>query len=311
MTAGCTRGIKVIAAGRGRPYAMLSVASTLLSNLVSSERIPRRDTAALGTLAILHVVALAIMAASEVDLVAKAAYLLVWGLLNFLWLTLFRRPIGTALVSLEFIVALILLSQFKHDKLWMTVDFIDLMIIDGDTVAFLLAAIPSLRLPVAVAVVATAALVAVAWRFDPFRVRVGTSAIGGSLCMGALVTLSLCFPTDLYEDFFSQNYVSKFARTGVEAIHELITHGYLESDAGLTDHLESPPAATCNPSRKLPHIILLHDESSFDITAAPGMKVPAGYRRHFESFDGKARRLLVEGAGGPSWFTEYNVLTGL
>ena len=50
--------------------------------------------------------------------------------------------------------------------------------------------------------------------------------IGGSLCMGALVALSLSFPTDLHEDFFSRNYVSKFARTGVEAIHELIVHGY-------------------------------------------------------------------------------------
>ena len=290
---------------------MLSVASTLLSRLVSPEGILRRDTAAICTLAILHVAALAIMAASEVDLVAKAAFLLVWGLLNFLWLTLFRRPIATALISLEFIVALILLSQFKHDKLWMTVDFVDIMIIDKDTLTFLLAAMPSLRLPIAVAAMATAALTAVAWWLDPFRVPVSTSAIGGSLCMGAFVTLSLWSPTDLYEDFLSQNYVSKFARTSVEAIHELIAHGYLDSDAGVAEHLKSAPAAACNPSRKPPHIILLHDESSFDITAAPGMKVPAGYHRHFQSFDGKARRLVVEGAGGPSWFTEYNVLTGL
>jgi hypothetical protein len=56
---------------------------------------------------------------------------------------------------------------------------------------------------------------------------------------------------------------------------------------------------------------LLHDESSFDITVAPGVHVPAGYRRHFQSFDGRERKLLVEGVGGPSWFTEYNVLTGL
>ena len=69
--------------------------------------------------------------------------------------------------------------------------------------------------------------------------------------------------------------------------------------------------AGCHPTRKLPHIILLHDESSFDITVAPGVNVPAGYHRHFQSFDGRARKLLVEGVGGPSWFTEYNVLTGL
>ncbi len=51
--------------------------------------------------------------------------------------------------------------------------------------------------------------------------------------------------------------------------------------------------------------------SSFDIRAIPEVKVPADYGAHFKSSDGKQRSLIVEGAGGPSWFTEYNVLTGL
>jgi phosphoglycerol transferase MdoB-like AlkP superfamily enzyme len=270
-----------------------------------------RLTVKLCLVAVLHVAALTIMASTEVDLIAKTAFLLTWATLNFFCLLLVRRPIVAALISLEFIVALILLSQFKHDKLWMTVDFVDLMIIDQDTSAFLLTAIPSLRAPIMLAALATAALLIVTWRLDPFRMRARTSAVGGSLCMGALVTLSLSFPTNLYEDFFSQNYVSKFARTGVEAIHELIAHGYLDSDTSLVEHLQNLPAASCNPSRKLPHIILVHDESSFDITAAPDIKVPPGYHHYFQSFDREVRKLVVEGAGGPSWFTEYNVLTGL
>jgi len=43
--------------------------------------------------------------------------------------------------------------------------------------------------------------------------------------------LSLWFPTDLYEDFFSQNYVSKFARTGVEAVLKQ----FLEGGGGAVD----------------------------------------------------------------------------
>jgi hypothetical protein len=39
--------------------------------------------------------------------------------------------------------------------------------------------------------------------------------------------------------------------------------------------------------------------------------VPDGYGSHFRSFDGKARHFLVESVGGPSWYTEYNVLAGL
>ncbi|HET9715381.1 MAG TPA: sulfatase-like hydrolase/transferase [Pseudolabrys sp.] len=289
---------------------MLSAASALLSRLAPAEGISRRDLFALSLIAILHAAALVIMAATEVDLVAKMLFLLAWALLNFAWLALLRRPITAGLISLTFVVSLILLSQFKHQKLWMTVDFVDLMIIDQDTSAFLLATMPTLRSQLLLAAVILSAFVTIAWRLDPFRLRLSLSTFAGTMCLSGLVVLSLAFPTDLYEDFFSQNYVSKFARTGIEAIHELATHGYLDSDEKVTEQLKAP-AAICDPGRKLPHIILLHDESSFDITAAPGIKVPAGYRSHFRSFDGKARKLVVEGAGGPSWFTEYNVLTGL
>jgi hypothetical protein len=270
----------------------------------------RRDRIVLCLVAGLHLAALIVMAATEADLVDKAAFLLVWAVLNFFWLALVRRPAVAALMSLELVVVLMLLSRFKYDKLWMTVDFVDLMIIDRDTSAFLLAAFPSLRGWIGLAATATAAVLFAAWRLDRHRVGMRTSLIGASLCMAALVALSLSFPTDLQEDFIGRNYVSKFARTGVEAIHEFAAHGFLQSDASVTGSLNAAPIS-CHPPRKLPHIILLHDESSFDITAAPGIKVPSGYRSHFQSFDGRARKLVVEGVGGPSWFTEYNVLTGL
>jgi hypothetical protein len=67
----------------------------------------------------------------------------------------------------------------------------------------------------------------------------------------------------------------------------------------------------CKPAIKPPHIILIHDESSFDIRSAPGIKVPPDYGKHFISFDGKERSFLVEGVGGPSWYAEYSVMTGL
>ena len=290
---------------------MLSAASALFSRLAPVGGISRREALALSLVALLHIAALVVMVATEVDVVAKVAFLLAWAFLNFVCLALLRRPIASALISLSFIVVLILLSQFKHEKLWMTVDFVDLMIIDGDTSAFLLAVIPGLRAQLTLAGFIVAMLLAIAWRLDPLRMRLRVSALGATSCLAALTVLSLWFPTDLYEDFFSQNYVSKFARTGVEAMHELITHGYLDSHSTTAEQLKAPPVAACAPARKLPHIILLHDESSFDITAVPGVNVPPGYQNHFRSYDGKARKLIVEGNGGPSWFTEYNVLTGL
>jgi len=285
-------------------------APVLLKRPVPVEATSRRDRIVLCLIAMLHLVALIIMVQTEADLVDKAAFLLVWGMLNFFWLALVRRPAVAALVSLEFVVALALLSRFKYDKLWMTVDFVDLMIIDRDTSAFLLAAFPALRGWIGLAAAVTAVLLIAAWRFDRYRASLRTSLVGASLCLVGLILLSRSFPTDLHEDFNGQNYVSKFARTGVEAIGEFADHGFLESDATATGSLDAAPTA-CHPLRKLPNIILLHDESSFDITVASGITVPPGYARYFRSFDGKARKLVVEGVGGPSWFTEYNVLTGL
>ena len=299
-----------IAAGQGRPKAMLSAASALLSRLAPAEAISRRDALALVIITVLHLAALAVMTATELDLATKATFLFFWALLNFVWLGLLRRPAIAALLSLAMVITLIVLSQFKHEVLLMTVNFVDLMIIDPDTSAFLFTIMPRLRGPILLGVVIAVPTLVLLWRVDPFRVRLRTSAIGSTLCMGGLVAFSVAYPADFYGEFFSRDYVSKFARSGVEAVYEFATHGLLESDATVAERLKTP-AAACSAGAKLPHIILLHDESSFDITAAPGIKVPPGYQRHFRSLDGKARKLVVEGAGGPSWFTEYNVLTGL
>ncbi|MEO8317040.1 MAG: LTA synthase family protein, partial [Bradyrhizobium sp.] len=73
------------------------------------------------------------------------AFLLVWIMLNCLWLVLVRRPTVATLISLEILVTLTMLSRFKFDKLWMTIDFVDVLIVDRDTVGFLLAIFPDLR----------------------------------------------------------------------------------------------------------------------------------------------------------------------
>ena len=92
-------------------------------------------------------------------------------MLNCLGLALVRRPTVAALISLEMLLALTLLSRFKFDKLWMTVDFVDVMIIDRDTTAFLLAIFPSLRWWILLAAAATVVAVAIAWRLDSHRIR--------------------------------------------------------------------------------------------------------------------------------------------
>ncbi|TMJ04972.1 MAG: LTA synthase family protein [Alphaproteobacteria bacterium] len=261
-------------------------------------------------LVLLHLAALAILIVTESAVVPKLAFLLSWGFFNFCWIALLRRPTVAAAISLAWLVLLILVSRFKHDVLLMTVNFIDLMIIDRDTVSFVLRVFPSLDVKAAVAGALLILTLILAWYLEPFRIRRRMAAAAGSVCLVGLVGLALAFPSDPWEEFYGENYFSKFTRSGVTAMGDLITRGVLESDAAVTEQLAAAAAAPCTVG-KPPHIVMVFDESSFDIRAVPGVKVPAGYGAHFKSDDGAQRSLMVEGAGGPSWFTEYNVLTGL
>jgi Sulfatase len=259
----------------------------------------------------LHAVALAIMAATEGDLVSGLTFLLTWGLLNFLWLALLRRPAAAATLSLAMVVVLILLSRLKHSILFMTVNFVDLLIIDTDTFAFLITIYPGLGRMVAVAVALAVALLALAWWVDPLRLRVRHALAGSVICLVGLSAIVWSSPSDPYNEFYSGQYLSKFARSGVAAVEEYLTRGLFDADASVTDALKPAALDACRPTGKPPHIVMVFDESSFDISVVPGLKLPPDYRAHFASFDGRTRSFVVEGVSGPSWFTEYNVLTGL
>ncbi len=285
--------------------------SSFVHRLGAVQPVGRRDALWIALVASLHLAAFAIMAFTEADFVAKLAFLLAWGTLNFFWLVLTRRPAVSAALSLLTIVILVLLSRLKFDIIWMTANFLDVIIIDNDTISYLLSIMPGLSRNIVVSVVVVLPLVVLLWQFDTFRMRLRTSLVGFGACLAGITAVSLAQPQEDWETFLSGGYVSKFARSGVTALSELMLHGYMESDAVVTDRLKLLPGATCLPAQKPPHIIMVHDESSFDIRVAPGIKVPAGYGSHFLSFDGKARHFVVEGAGGPSWYTEYNVLAGL
>jgi phosphoglycerol transferase MdoB-like AlkP superfamily enzyme len=270
-----------------------------------------RHPFALALFGVLHLAAFAILVWSEFDPVAWLVFVLTWGLVNFVWLLALRRPMSAAALTLVLAVLLILLSRFKHGALLMTVNFLDIMIIDSDTISFLFTIYPSLGWTVTAIAAVVAPLIVLLWWFDPFRVRLRVALVGALACLAVLSTLALAVPSDLYEEFSNANYVSKFARSGVTGIVDLFTRGYLESDATVAERLSAAADDTCRPAAKPPHIVLIFDESSFDITRIPGIKAPPDYQRYFRSFDGKSRAFLVEGAGGPSWYTEYNVLTGL
>ena len=125
----------------------------------------------LGVLALLHLAAFFILLETEDDVVPRLIFLLTWGLLNFAWLLLLRRPAVAASLSLVMVVVLILLSRFKQDVLIMSANFVDLMLIDADTISYVLRIFPNLVWTVGLATLVGVPLLALLWRLDPIRVR--------------------------------------------------------------------------------------------------------------------------------------------
>jgi hypothetical protein len=258
-----------------------------------------------------HLAALAIMLQTETDFSSRIGFLLSWGILNFFFIAALRRPALSGALSLTLVVVLVLLSRLKHDVVQMTANFVDLMVIDRDTAAFLFTIFPNLRWSVIGAGLVTIPLMYALWWLDPFRIRRLPALACCLACLAALVGHALTWPDEAWRGYYDDGYLSKFSRSGVTAVSDFINYGFMESDAVAKEHLKVPLVDSCHPAGRRPNIIMIHDESSFDIREASGIKVPAGYGSHFKSYDGKERTFLAESNGGPSWFTEYNVLAGL
>jgi len=287
----------------------MSLAS--LSYVATKERLAGTRWLGVGVLAALHLAAISVAAWTEYNWVGPAIFMLAWALLNFSFIALLRRPAISAGLSLCLFAAVIMLSQLKFSVLWTVINFFDVLIVDSDTVAFLLSIFPDLRIMAVIGVLIVVPALVLIWRIDPFRIRRSVALLGAAACSIAITVWSLAVPEEPWEQFQGINHVSTFVRSGVTTAYELTTKGWIDFDTLTSDQLRAAANEPCRPSGKPPNIIMVLDEASFDASVLPGIKLPAGYGEHFRSFDGKTRSLFVEGSGGPTWYTEYNVLTGL
>jgi hypothetical protein len=163
----------------------------------------------------------------------------------------------------------------------------------------------------------------VIWRFDPFRAdrRLSLAILVATTVL--MAAMSVAAPERPWEPFQGVNHISNLARSGVVSVSRLASTGWIEADppaggplplapgAYAAGRPALPPGEQCDATARRPHIIMLLDESSFDVTAAPGVKVPQGYADYFKSIDGIRRTMIAEATGGPTWYTEFNVLTGM
>src|SRR4249920_1173529 len=116
----------------------------------------------------LHGVALVTSFITEYSLFAFALAALTWGLLNCVFLAILRRPGISAALSLVLISFIILMSQFKFGITWMTLTFLDVLVIDSDTFYFLVQIFPVLKLWLLAGALVFVPGVLLIWWIDPF-----------------------------------------------------------------------------------------------------------------------------------------------
>jgi hypothetical protein len=288
----------------------------------AGSRSKRLSAFGIGVIVTIHLAALVILVSIEYGPFAITLSLLAWAFMNCLLLTVLPRPAICAALALAMTVVLIALSHFKFGILQLTLTFLDFLIIDRDTFSFLLSVFPQLQFRLIVAGLVAAPLLWLIWRFDPFRVRRRLALSGLGATAALIAAMAVASPEQSWEPFQGVNHISNLARSGVVAVSRLASTGWIEADPPANSPLSLArdaraaglpglPVDACDTTAKRPHIIMVLDESSFDVTSAPDIKVPAGYTDFFKSADGKRRTMIAESTGGPTWYTEFNVLTGL
>src|SRR5262245_29689036 len=257
-----------------------------------------RNAVGIACVALLHLGALYALLTTEYGAFAVTLSLLAWLFANCLVLLFLPRPGIAAALALMVTVILIVFSRFKFDILQLSITFLDFLIIDRDTFSFLLSVFPRLKLPLPLAALAAAPVLWLIWHTDPFRISRKVSLALLTFATVAISAIATQVPEQPWEPFQGVNHISSLSRSGVVAVSRLTSTGWIEADPPAQPSLPlargahastsslSPPA-DCEASVKHPHVIMMLDESSFDVTAAPGIKVPAGYPDYFTSADGK------------------------
>src|SRR5262245_66079872 len=114
---------------------MTTLSPTRPGRLPLQGALARHSIGRIAPVALLHLVALAIMLWSEINLLSMTVFALSWGFVNGLWLVLLRRPALAAMLSLVLFVLMIMVSRFKFDVLWMSLNFIDVLSHDAAMVS--------------------------------------------------------------------------------------------------------------------------------------------------------------------------------
>ncbi len=219
----------------------------------------------------------------------------------------FRRRCRLLLIA-----AVVVLSQFKFSILWMVINFFDVLIIDSDTVSFLLSIFPDLRTMIIIgALMAVPGLVLI-WRIDPFRVR----------ALAWRSQARRCAPSS------SPAWRWPCRRSPGSSFRASITSRPLSAPASpratslrpRAGSTSTPRPRTSSARRRTSRATCPASRRTSSWCSTRRASMPArcrasrcrpATRNHFRRSTARRARCWSKAPGGPTWYTEYNVLTGL
>ena len=172
-------------------------------------------------------------------------------------------------------------------------------------------------LVVALAIAAFATIV-VSWmavRVDPTRVPRRYAACAFTLLAALAWLADTGRGQRRHTEFYFENaYVTFFYSSWAETAQALWRGRLIEAARPQSLDVQEARLQTpesCAPAPKLPHIILIHQESAVPPALFPTLNYDPALDTFFQSFDGSLNKLRVETFGGGSWLTEFSLLTGL
>jgi hypothetical protein len=225
-----------------------------------------------------------------------------------------RRLLFASLIASSLVAVVFLISLEKQATMHMGLHSYDLFFyLNASTLEFLWGDYRRYVVAVLAALAAATILAALTWRFDTTRL----SRLASGLSLIAAIAMAGAFEPQASAQggafrLFTQDdsFVSAFYLSWNETWDTLL-RGQLMEAAARTALPDFASESQCTPSKKPPHIVLIHQESLVPPSLFPHLQYDHALDRLFLSDDERLHRLRVETYGGGSWVTEFALLAGI
>ena len=228
-----------------------------------------------------------------------------------------RRLLISLTSALLIAVGIIGVSRIKADILNIQLHSYDiyLFLLSWENLKYLSTLAPRHVLALAVFAAGSIASLSAMARIDRIQSHRGLAVVVlcGSLALALLARNLHIFP-NFQLGVTAGGYLSAFYLSWGQTLHAL-RHGQVLAAAPRgsveKEKFRLPESCEGTAARTRPNIILIHQESMVPPSFYANLAYDRSLDRHFESDDGRLRRLRVETYVGGSWLTQLSVLTGM